>query len=59
MLVLRKGAYVSRHVYSLLSTFAPHISSDFVQKCVDGETFDKHQLIKKAPLVKLFGNYAL
>lgn len=55
MLVLRRGAYVSGHVLSLLSIFAPHLDEDVIRQHVDGVPSDKGQLTRKAPLVQYFG----
>jgi LysR family cys regulon transcriptional activator len=53
-LVLRKGAYLTRHMHAFLSAFCPHVDSEFIQACVDGAPFDRNALLKKLPLTRRF-----
>lgn len=53
-LVLRKGAYVSRPTFAFLSAFCPHLTPELVQRCVDGGSYDRAELLKKIPLTKQF-----
>jgi LysR family cys regulon transcriptional activator len=55
-LVLRKGAYVTRHMHALLSDFCPHVDAGFIQACVDGAPFDRNALLRKIPLVHRFND---
>jgi LysR family cys regulon transcriptional activator len=49
-LVMRRHAYLGRHVLTFIGRFAPHVGAALIRHAIDGGDIDRARLAREAPL---------